>query len=759
MSAITEPKPDYEKEIQRVYRSIIHALPNVPRSEKANIRRAFEFAKEAHEGVNRKSGEPYILHPLAVAKIVVSEMGLQDATSVICAFLHDVVEDTNFELTDIKREFGPKVMAIIDGLTKISEPALLDQMDSKQAENFRKILLTISDDVRVVIIKLADRLHNMRTLGAMRREKMLRNTSETLYIYAPLAHRLGLYEIKTELEELAFKYSNPAIYNEIEAKLKSNQKQAQAYINRFIKGIRKVLKPTGLKFKVKSRFKSIYSIYLKMQRKGLAFEEIYDTYAIRIILETRPDKEREDCWVVYSVISGKYSPNPKRLRDWITVPKDNGYESLHTTLMGPNQQWVEVQIRTTRMDQVAEKGVAAHWKYKEDGELQDETFIQWIAQIRDILENPSLNALEAVREFKEHLAPEDVFVFTPKGEMIRLPNESTVLDFAYKIHTQIGHSAIGAKVNNQVVKLDTRLRPGDQVEILTSRKSHPHKSWLRIVKTARAQENIRGALRRERLDVIKQGKLLFLWRARQYGIDENHEYMKELLAYFFMPNMDEFYYALGSHRINTKRISEFIQLKKEGKEIDNKYLSDWEAQKKRFDERLQEMGVEPDMLILGIDQTIEKQVIAKCCKPLPGDDILGFNQNGKIVIHRTTCEKAISLMSTHSSNIIRAKWATHEAQPNVEFLAAIKVVGLDKQGMLNDLIRIISLQKKLNIRKVTIESQDGMFEGIFHLFVRDTSELQEVMDKVKKLDNVYYSSRYAAEAEGEGLESNPVQEP
>ena len=735
----------YDKEILREYRSIIRAMRETSRSEKAIIRRAFEYARDAHEGVFRKSGEPYILHPLAVAKILVQEMGLEDTTIVVCALLHDVVEDTEIELEDIQREFGNKARDIIDGLTKISGQEIGGRMNSQQAENFRKILLTISDDIRVVLVKLADRLHNMRTLGAMRKDKMLRNTSETLYIYAPLAHRLGLYNIKTELENLAFKYSEPAKYEEIEAKLIGTKEESQIYIDRFIKSIRRALRVSGLKFEVRSRFKTIYSIYNKMVKKDLPFEEIYDTFAVRIILESRPGRERDDCWQVYSILSGLFRPNPKRLRDWITIPKENGYESLHTTLLGPQGNWVEVQIRTTRMDIIAEKGIAAHWKYKENGEIQDDRLTEWIGRIREILQNPSLNALEAVREFKENLQPDDIFVFTPQGETIGLIRESTVLDFAYKIHTRIGDTAIGAKVNNQVVTLDYVLKPGDNVEVLNSKKAKPKKEWLRFVKTTRARERIKIFLRKERKKIIEQGRSLFLWRSRQYDVDENHPYVQELLAYFMMPSLDSFFYALGTHRIDTEKISEFIQMKKEGKAVDNQHLTAWEERQRIRNERLEEFGVKPDALVLGKGQEIDNYVLGKCCNPVPGDDILGFDDENRIVIHRTGCQKAISLMSSFSKRIIQARWA--EGQNHVAFLAAVKVVGLDKQGMLNDLIRVISLRMKLNIRKVVIESMDGLFEGIFSLYVQHTDQLSQLISRIEALPNVYTATRYYGEEE------------
>ncbi|MEO0474213.1 MAG: TGS domain-containing protein, partial [Bacteroidota bacterium] len=588
-----------------------------------------------------------------------------------------------------------------------------------------------------------DRLHNMRTLGSMRPEKMLKIASETIYIYAPLAHRLGLYELKTELENLSFRYGQPIQYQEIDLKMRATQEDAQAYIDRFIRSIRALLKDSGLTFQIKSRFKSVYSIWSKMQRKNLPFEEVFDRYAVRIILESREGREREDCWYCYSLISGLYRPNPKRLRDWITVPKDNSYESLHTTLMGPEGKWVEVQIRTTRMDDIAEKGIAAHWKYKENGAPQEDFLTEWIAQIREILENPDLNALEALREFKENLQPNDVFVFTPKGKMIRLPMHSTVLDFAYKIHTNIGESAIGAKVNNVVVALDHVLRPGDQVEVLTSRKSTPKQEWLRFVKTSRAKDHIKTFLRKERRKVIDQGKRMFLWKARQYDVDENHPYMRELLAYFLLPSIDEFYHAVGAKEIDTNKVKEFIELKKAGKDVEEQYFTQWEQKRKWIEARLNEFGIRPDMLVFGKDQDIDHYVLGKCCNPIPGDDILGFAEDKKLTIHRTSCEKAVALMSSFGSQIIKARWSKGEG--DVSFLAGLKVVGLDKQGMLNDLIRIISLRMELNLQKVTIESREGMFEGEFHVFVRNNDELFQLIKRLEAHQHVYTVTRYDAE--------------
>lgn len=747
---------NYDQIVQNEFKSLMKLLRNRSWADQRNIKKAFEYAKKAHEGVRRKSGEPYILHPLAVATILVEEMSIDDPITVMCAFMHDVVEDTSIELSDINRSFGEVCEHIIDGLTKISGTEIIAQMDSRQAENFRKIFLTISNDIRVVLIKLADRLHNMRTLGAMRKEKVLKIASETLFLYAPLAHRLGLYQVKNELEDLSLKHSEPLIYRQIHQKLSLYQSDAEAYISKFIKSIENQLKPTGLKFKVKSRFKTVFSVWKKMERKGLPFEEIYDLFAIRIILESKSSREREDCWKVYSVISGLYRSSPKRLRDWITVPKENGYESLHTTLLGPDNHWVEVQIRTKRMDEVAEKGIAAHWQYKDSNEKQDAFLSEWIDRVREILENEELNALDAVKEFKENLEPNDLFLFTPKGELVRLPAKATVLDFAYKIHSDIGFTAIGAKVNNEVVTLQHILSPGDQIEILTSKKQKPKRDWLRIVKTERARESIKIQLRKLRKDALQKGRRLFEWRARQYGVTEEHPYMKELLAYFSEPTVDEFFIALGEHRIDTRKISEFIQLKKEGKEIEGHYFSSWELKRKAFEDRLKESGVESDRLVLGVDEDFENYILSKCCEPLPGDDIFGFKRDGKIFIHRTSCSKGKSLMSSYGPSIVRAEWADH--QEGIAFLTALKIVGLDKQGMLNDIIKIISLRMKLNIRKVIIASHRGMFEGQFSFFVSNKEEVAAVMDRLESLPHIYSVSRLENDTQSEVPAENPLLE-
>lgn len=727
--------PNYDEEVRMAFERLMSKLRTLSASEKREIKAAFKLAQTAHEGVKRKSGEPYILHPLAVATIVVDEIGLEDKLSVICALLHDVVEDSSYELSDIERQFGNSASYIIGGLTKIEDAAIQEDMISEQAENFRRILLTISADIRVVLIKIADRLHNMRTLGAMKRESALKIASETLYIYAPLAHRLGLYEIKTELEDLSLFHSQPEVYQDLHQRLEGSKREFGAYIDRFIAHIQEALKRSGLHFTVKSRFKSIYSIYSKIRDKLVRFEDIYDLYAIRIILKTRDGKERDDCWMVFSSISQMFSPNPKRLRDWISQPKDNGYESLHTTVMGPENRWVEVQIRTERMDYVAEKGFAAHWKYKENGEKLEENLTDWISHVREILENPSLTALEAVREFRENLQPNDVFVFTPKGKQIRLVTGSTILDFAYKIHSGIGNHAIGAKVGTHVVNLDHELRTGDVVEVLTSKVRSLKPEWLHMVRTSRARDAIRQELRKVRKTVVERGRDIFHWAVTRYSDKPAEEILGEILAYFLVPNEEEFFYMLGNRELQPEKLNRYLELKKEGKPVEGVDYGRWEQERRKAESRFEEMGVEPDQLVLGKDTTIHDYVLGQCCRPVIGDDIIGFEEKDHIVIHRTGCPEAFRLMSSFGSRIIRARWLAVKGSP-VAFLAALRIMGIDKQGMLMEIMKVFSEQLKLNIRKVIIESRDGMFVGIFYVYVKNTEELATLTTALLTLEHV-----------------------
>ena len=739
-SAVDTIQEEDRKQILRAYRRLMRTCDHITdKSERKEIRRAFEYAMEAHEGARRKSGEPYILHPIAVAQIVVKEIGL-GATSVVCALLHDVVEDTFAELSDIEREFGKDAARIIDGLTKIS--GVFDHKSSAQAENFRKMLLTLNDDVRVILIKLADRLHNMRTLGFMKKESQLKISSETLYLYAPLANRLGLNEIKMELEDAALKFTHPSIFQEISTKLKRIQRDSRYYIKSFISSIREKLKEDKLKFQILSRYKSIYSIYSKMLRQGIPFEEVYDLFAIRIILETRPGLEKSDCIHVFSKLTDIYRHNPDRLRDWLTVPKSNGYEALHVTLMGPKGRWVEVQIRTERMDLVAERGVAAHWKYKDGGGQHEEGFVKWLGRVRELLENPALNAIEVVKEFKTDLVTEEVFVFTPKGDLIQLPMHSTVLDFAYEIHTDVGDSCIGAKVNNKVVPLSYRLNNGDQVEIINSKKQSPKDEWLRFAETSKAKNRIRTSIRKQKRIIADKGKKIFEWKVRNYKMDDA-QVTKELLAYFKLPTEQEFFYLLGLHRLDMDRLAEFIKLKEEGKPIPiqgNPKTRKRLENRQEFEHWLKEnKGMASDQLMIGEDMDLSDYKFKDCCQPIPGDDILAiWDPNEGLVIHRPNCPQAITLMSNWGKNIVKANWTPLEA---VSFLAGLKIIGQDQQGMMSNLIKVISVNMKLNIRSITIDSNDGMFDGIFKVFVRNTDELERLKERLRKVDGVMSVSR------------------
>ncbi len=736
------------KAIISAYRGLIRAsYPNTDKGERKTIRQAFEYALEAHEGARRKSGEPYILHPIAVARIVAKEIGL-GATSIVCALLHDVVEDTFVELGDIRFEFGQEVATIIDGLTKIS--GVFDNKSSAQAENFRKMLLTLSDDVRVILIKLADRLHNMRTLQFMKRESQLKIASETIYLYAPLAHRLGLQAIKSELEDLSLKSMHPGTYEEISQKLKKFQKGSQYYIKTFIRTVRDRLKESGLKFHILHRYKSIYSIYAKMMRQDIHFEEVYDLFAVRIILDSPRETEKADCFRVFSVLTEAYKPNPERFRDWITLPKANGYEALHVTVMGPKGRWIEVQIRSERMDRVAERGVAAHWKYKEGGQLHEEGFVKWLGQVRELLENPAMNAEEVVKEFKTHLVTDEIFAFTPKGDLVRLPQDSVVLDFAYEIHTNIGHQCIGAKVNNKVVPFKYKLHNGDQVEIITSKKQVPKEEWIDIVKTSKAKNRIKDSLRKQRRTTIDNGHKIFDWYMRNYDFNPQQLH-REIQAFFNVPSEEDFFYLLGLHKLDNSKLNEFINLKKKGARIPLPAVRQKNrafATKEEFEDWLRKnKGVDSDALMIGEDMEVLNYKISSCCSPIKGDEILGVWNPAvnQVEIHRVDCKTAVQLMSTHGRNILKAKWTERHS---VTFLAGIRIHGKDRVGMMGDIIKVISSKMKLNIRSITIDSPDEMFEGFFKIFVSGTDQLEELKSRLRDVPGVIGVSRLQ-EIEGE----------
>lgn len=721
--------------ILRSYRKLISTCDAyLSKEDKKIIKKAFNLSLFLHKDAKRKSGEPYILHPIEVARIVCKEIGLSDVTSIICALLHDVVEDTFADIEDIRKEFGDSVAKIIDGLTKIS--VVFDPTSSAQAENFRKMILIMSDDIRVALIKLADRLHNMRTLDFMKPETQLKIASETRFLYAPLAHRLGLYNIKTELEDLSLKYTDPETYYFVKNKLEETAKERDAYIQKFIDPLQEQLSKLGLKFTIKGRVKSIYSIAQKMQRQGIPFEEVYDIFAVRVVIDSEnPALEHADCWKVYGVLASNYDTNPNRLRDWLTYPKNNGYEALHTTVMGPGGKWVEVQIRSKRMDEEAEMGIAAHWKYKDKIDTQKESkFEIWLNKVRELLNNPQLSAVDFVEEFKSSLYTDEIYVFTPKGDLKTLPKGSTVLDFAYEIHTDLGNHCIGAKVNNKVLSYNAKLHNGDQVRILTSKKQFPTDEWLQVVKTSKAKHAIKEAIKERRKTMIEKGKEIFYWRLNNLDIkiEENHPVFNELLAYLQIPDMKEFFFRLGTHHIDLKKINEFIELKKNNLDAPIPQKID-EFEKLVLEKR----GLQPDELVMG---NVEKlnYLIAPCCQPIPGDNIVGFSEPNGIYIHRTNCQEAIKMMSNFGSKIVKAKWTEHH---DIEFLVSVRMIGQDRMGMLSNIVKVISTQHKKYIRSIKIDTEDGLFDGTIKFYVSSTEEIEYIINNLKKIPGVLNAIR------------------
>ncbi len=722
------------KEILRHYRRLLrYAKPFLKDNDAKIIKKAFNTSLEAHKDMRRKSGEPYILHPLAVAQIAVEEIGL-GTTSIVAALLHDVVEDTEMEISDVEREFGPSVAKIIEGLTKIS--GVFDYGTSQQAENFRKMLLTLSDDVRVILIKLADRLHNMRTLDSMPRHKQLKIASETMYLYAPLAHRLGLYAFKSELEDLYLKYTDTDTYKDISNKIRQTRSARNKFIKDFTHPIEEELQKYGFKFAIKGRPKSIYSILKKIKKQNITFDEIYDLFAIRIILDVPLENEKAACWQVYSIITDFYQPSPDRLRDWVNTPKANGYESLHTTVMSRSGQWVEVQIRTKRMDEIAERGYAAHWKYKTEGTGSGESGLElWINKVRDMLEANNSDALEFMDEFRNNLFVEEVFVFTPKGELIILPDKATALDFAFEIHTHIGLQCLGAKVNQKLVPLSYKLKNGDQVEILTSQKQKPNEEWLQYAVTSKARTRIKDALREERKNKAEQGKTMLAIRMDQLGVADTQQNTNKLQAYFNVPSVQDLYYRIATGYIDIKSVKEVVFSATSEKAASMLEL-------KSFDKEVQKIrGVNSDMLVIGENTlNMEDYKVAKCCNPIPGDDVFGFQtEDGGIEIHRTTCKRGIELMSNYGNRIIKAKWTD---QKELAFLAGIRIKGTDRVGLVNDLTKVISTSLKVNMRSITIDSNDGIFEGNIMVFVNDTSHLDKLMQRMGRVNGVLTVERF-----------------
>lgn len=714
------------KEISKRYRSLLKACrADLDEKDKKLIRLAFDTSVEAHKEMRRKSGEPYIYHPIAVAQIVAEEIGLRSAIPVACALLHDTVEDTHITLEDIRGMFGPVAEKIIDGLTKIS--GVFDQSSSLQAENFRKMLLTLSDDVRVILIKLADRLHNMRTLMSMPRDKQLKIASETAYLYAPLAHRLGLYNVKTELDDLALKYTEPEVYKTIAGKLQASKKERDKFISEFIRPIADALTKQGVKFEIKGRPKSINSIWNKMKKQGVTFEEIYDLFAIRIIIETTPENEKAECWKAYSIVTDSYVPNPDRLRDWISTPKSNGYEALHTTVMSDTGKWVEVQIRTHRMNEIAEKGFAAHWKYKEST-VQESALDDWLNRIREMLENPDNDALDFVDDFKLNLFADEIFVFTPKGDLKTLPVNSTALDFAYEIHTMVGSRCIGAKINHRLVPISYKLNSGDQVEILTSEKQFPKEDWLSFVITAKAKARIKAALKEEKKQLAEQGKEIFDRKLRHMKLSDSGISMNDILLYYKLPGAQEFYYRIAMDAIDLKQLKEAVAFKDQQKSKTSPRTEP------TLEELVKNVRGSADMLVIGENLSKIDYKLSPCCNPIPGDDVFGFiTIHEGIKIHRVNCPNAIQLMSNFAYRIVKAKWT---GQQQLSFLAGIKITGTDEVGVVNNITKIISNELKVNMRSISIESTDGLFEGTIMLFVNDTEHLTRLMKKLSGLTGI-----------------------
>ncbi|MFT4756967.1 MAG: guanosine-3',5'-bis(diphosphate) 3'-pyrophosphohydrolase [Vicingaceae bacterium] len=713
------------KELGRKYRALLRVSKTVDKAEdKARIRKAFDVAIEAHKDMRRKSGEPYVYHPIEVARIAAEEIGL-GTTSIVCALLHDTVEDTDITLDDVERMFGKKERTIIDGLTKIS--GVVDYSVSMQAENFRKILLTLSDDVRVILIKLADRLHNMRTLDAMRRDKQLKIASETVFLYAPLAHRLGLYALKTELEDLSLKYTDPEVYNEITTKLQKSKAVRTRFVNQFSSPIKIELERQGFNFSVKARTKSVYSIYNKIKTKHVTFEEIYDVFAIRIILETDQEREKAVCWNTYSIVTDFYQPNPDRLRDWVSTPKGNGYESLHTTVMSPGGKWVEVQIRSQRMDDIAEKGFAAHWKYKEGAE--ESHFDTWINKIRELLENQDLNAVDFIDDFKLNLFSEEIFIFTPNGEIKSLPKGASALDFAFEIHTEVGYHCMGAKVNHKLVPLSTELSSGDQVEIITSKKQKPNESWLDYVTTGKARTKIKSSLREDKRRLSREGKVGFEKWLKKHKIAKTEENVKRLLSFFSLPSPYELYYQFEIGKLKLSRIK---NLQIEGGKILRKVTE--HKPKEDIGEALKKNNVKEEMLVIGEGMDHFDYKISPCCSPIPGDEVFGFiTIKEGIKIHKTNCPNAVQLMSNYAYRVVKARWTS---QQKIAFLAGLKIIGIDEVGLVNNVTRVISNELNVNMRSISFDSNDGVFDGTIMVYVHDTRHLKELQLKLGQIEGV-----------------------
>ena len=696
---------------------------------KVRIQKAFEFANNAHAGVKRKSGEPYIIHPLAVAKIVVEEIGLS-ATSIISALCHDVVEDTDYTLEDISNLFGEKVASIVDGLTKLTDE-FTPQQDSKQANNFRKMLMTLSDDVRVILIKLADRLHNMRTLDSMAPNKQLKIAAETLYIFAPLAHRLGLYAIKSELEDLSLKYKHPDAYNQIQFRLQNQREKRDYLVTEFIRPIDEQLKREGVDFTITERLKSTYSIWNKMQTKGVSFDEVYDLLAVRIVFNPKGNvSEKRQCFDILSLVTDIYKPKPDRIRDWITIPKANGYEALHVTVMGPQGKWVEIQIRTQRMDEIAERGFAAHYKYKNINDVENE-LDRWLQKIKDMLQNPESDALEFLDEFKMNLFSSEIIVFTPKGKMVNLPKNATIIDFAYEIHTELGNHCIGAKINHKLVPVSHVLQSGDQVEILSSKTQTPQLSWLNFLITAKAKTKVKQSFKLDRKKHIEQGRKIIEDQLSRYKITPSSDTLKKLSAYYGLTNKEQLYAQVGMGFLELDNLDEVLQTRRE-----NKLAKFWKLSfyQKKEEPLLPDKINKKAPFILKEDPEELNYTLAKCCNPIPGDDVVGYvSDEEHIIIHKRNCPEALKIMSQQGDNIITAEWTKFK---RLSYLSRIKLSGFDRVGVVNEITTIISKQSNINMRTVHFDTHDGIFEGDLYLYIHSVQDLNELISRLMKIKGI-----------------------
>jgi GTP pyrophosphokinase len=728
------------KLILREYRSLMRSLKaKIKPGDKELLRTAFEMSVDAHKTMRRKSGEPYILHPLAVAKICVEEIGL-GVRSTICSLLHDTVEDTDISLEDIEREFGQEIARIVDGLTKISN--VIDINGSQQAENFKKILMTLTDDPRVILIKLADRLHNMRTLESMKREKQLKISSETVYVYAPLAHRMGLYTIKTEMEDLAMKYMEPEIYRDIAQKLAETKRERSKYINEFIRPVKEKLEKSNFKFEIYGRPKSIHSISNKIKKKGVDFGEVYDLFAIRVILDSPAEREKEDCWKVYSMITDEYTPSPERLRDWLSNPKSNGYEALHTTVMGPQGKWVEVQIRTKRMNEIAEKGLAAHYKYKEGGG-DESRFDKWFSQIREVISSQETDSVDFLQDFKTSFLAEEIYVYTPKGDVKMLPVGSTALDFAFAIHSAIGVKTIGAKVNHKLVPISHKLRSGDQIEIITSNKQKPSEDWLSFVVTAKARGRIKDALKEEKKKIGDEGKYTVQRKLEGVGATLNQHNIDELVHWYKLQSHLDLFYQVAVKNIDLKEIKEF---KVVGDKIEApRPVKTVQEFKQDIAPYQHSPGSRKDAELIIFGESSDKIVynLANCCKPIPGDDVFGFITTGKgLTIHRTNCPNAAKLLANYGHRVVKTKWAKNK---EISFLTGLKIVGMDDVGVIHKITNLISGELRINISALSVEAKEGLFEGNIKVFVHDKEELETLVQSLKSLPGIESVERFDTE--------------